>query len=109
MKFKTGVSMLALLLTLCASNIVYPLSGVVVEVNTETNETIIEDTDGVWWTLEGIERTYTGGANGDTWQVGDIVSMIMYDNGTGDFIEDDIVLTSRYDGNIERYMEIAGK
>lgn len=109
MKIGTGITVLALLMSICASNIIYPVSGVVVSVDYEANETIIEDCNGAWWALEGTEHNYTGYDGCASWCEGDVVSLIMYDNGTNDFNEDDIILTARYNGNIDRFMEIAGR
>lgn len=66
----------------------YPTCGIIVE-NDERSETVtVEDFNGNHWQFNGVED----------WLVGDIVSMIMSDNGTPDSIYDDEIVMVKYSG-----------
>ena len=69
---------------------IYPLCGIVIEVNYEEDYITIEDFYGNIWIFEGIED----------WAENDVVAMIMDDHGT-ERIEDDIIIDLRYCGTIE--------
>ena len=69
---------------------IYPLCGIVKELNFEKDTVIVEDFGGRLWEFPGIED----------WMENDICAMIMYRNGTFD-IFDDIVIDTRYCGWIE--------
>ncbi len=69
---------------------IYPLCGIVIEVNHEEDYIVIEDFYGNIWIFDGIED----------WMEKDVVAMIMDDNGT-EQIEDDIIIDIRYCGTIE--------
>lgn len=72
------------------SSHIYPSCGIVVEVNYEEDYIVIEDFYGNAWIFEGVED----------WIEGDIVAVIMDDNGT-EQIEDDIIIDIRYCGTME--------
>lgn len=78
---------LSLILSVIAAVGLYPRTGYIVELSTET--VVIEDATGLLWEIEN---------DADDWCVGDGVSMIMYDNGTEDSICDDCVVVARYSG-----------
>ena len=65
----------------------YPACGIVTEVNTKTDEVIIEDFNGNLWAFNGCED----------WMKDDICAMIMSDEGTSE-IYDDVILQVRYCG-----------
>lgn len=68
----------------------YALSGVVVELETESDSVVFEDFNGNLWAFEGIED----------WFVGDIVAAVMADHGTRTIYDDEIV-SVRYCGYTE--------
>ena len=68
---------------------IYPRTAVVTEINRDTNTITVTDNVGYMW-----QFTET-----DDWENGDIVSMIMHDNGT-DVITDDSIVSVRYHGSI---------
>lgn len=66
---------------------VYPLCGIVTEVNYAEDYITIEVFNGNMWEWEGTED----------WNEGDIAAMIMDDNGT-EIIYDDIIMDISYNG-----------
>lgn len=72
----------------------YPLTTVVVEVNHNEDVVVCMDFNGHEWAFEGCED----------WYEGDVCSMTMDDHDT-DIIFDDEIITARYDGWIEGWME----
>ena len=69
---------------------IYPMSGIVTEVNRQENKIIITDSVGNEWEFNGT----------DDWHIGDIAAMIMEDNGT-EKIYDDEIIDVQYDGWVE--------
>ena len=69
---------------------VYPLCGIVIEVNHAEDYIAIEDFTGNVWEWEGAED----------WHEGDIAAMIMHDNNTK-IIYDDIIMDIAYNGWVE--------
>ncbi len=65
----------------------YAQMTVVVEIDSENDEVVCEDFNGMLWAFSGCEE----------WQVGDIATMIMNDNGTP-LIYDDVIVHINYDG-----------
>ncbi len=70
-----------------APEVLYPLCGVVTEVNALKDEVVFTDFNGNEWGFSGTED----------WCKGDIVACIMQDNGT-ESIYDDEVVQARYCG-----------
>ena len=70
----------------------YPTCGIIVENDERTETVTVEDFNGNHWQFNGVED----------WLVGDIVSMIMSDNGTPDTIYDDQIVMVKYSGYRER-------
>lgn len=68
----------------------YVLVGVVNDLDFDNNLVIVVDCTGEEWAFEGIED----------WCRGDIVGMLMSDNGT-EIIYDDIILATFYNGYME--------
>ena len=66
----------------------YPHTMTVTELKTAEDLVAVTDAVGHTWEFKGIED----------WQIGDICSCIMNDNGT-EQVEDDIIVDKRYDGN----------
>jgi len=69
---------------------IYPMSGIVTEVNHQEDHVIVTDSTGNKWEFNGIED----------WQEGDIAAMVMDDNGTEE-IYDDKIINIHYIGWIE--------
>ncbi len=69
---------------------IYPRTMVVSEIDAGSDTVVLTDSVGFEWEFYGIED----------WQVGDICSCIMDDNGTEN-IEDDIIVDAKYNGQIE--------
>lgn len=69
---------------------VYPMSGIVTEVNHQENYVIVTDNIGNEWKFDGAED----------WRMGDIAAMIMEDNGTEEIYDDEII-DVQYDGWVE--------
>lgn len=70
---------------------IYPMSGIVTEVNHQEDHVIVTDSTGNKWEFNGIED----------WQEGDIAAMVMDDNGTEE-IYDDKIINIHYIGWIEQ-------
>ena len=68
----------------------YPLCGVVVAIDKETDTITIEDGNGNLWEFSEAED----------WMIGDTAAMVMNDNGTPDSIYDDTIDSIRYCGQI---------
>lgn len=66
---------------------VYPMSGIVTEVNRQENRVVVTDSAGNEWEFNGA----------DDWHTGDIAAMIMEDNGTEEIYDDEII-DIQYDG-----------
>ena len=84
----------SMLLPACAdpihtpSNYLYPRTAVVREINYEQRIITIEDFEGLLWEFESEEE----------WSENDIVSLLMSDNGTPDYIYDDKIIITCYGG-----------
>lgn len=68
---------------------IYPRTAVVTEINRVDDIVTVTDNVGYMWQF----------TEADDWEIGDIASMIMNDNGT-DVITDDMIVSVRYNGNI---------
>lgn len=69
---------------------VYPMSGIVTEVNRQEDRVVVTDSTGNEWEFDGAED----------WHTGDIAAMIMEDNGTEEVYDDEII-DIQYDGWVE--------
>ena len=65
----------------------YPMTTVVVHVSRATDTVTVQDFNGNLWQFKGVED----------WDIGDICSCIMNDNGT-ELIDDDKIVKVKYDG-----------
>jgi len=65
----------------------YPMTTVVTHVSRTTNTVTVQDFNGNLWQFKGVED----------WDIGDICSCIMSDNGT-ELIDDDKIVKVKYDG-----------
>ena len=59
----------------------YPMTAYVVQIDEAADTVVIESSTGFLWAFTGIED----------WEVGDGCSLIMYDNGTQEIYDDEIV------------------
>lgn len=66
---------------------IYPMSGIVTEINRQEDRVIVTDNIGNEWEFDGAED----------WHTGDIAAMIMEDNGTEEIYDDEII-DIQYDG-----------
>lgn len=87
-----GAAVIASVMMLVAGSVIYPHSGVVTSVDYE------QDTITVSCSKQVHEPHIIRGA--EDWFVGDICSMLMFNNLTSETIADDIVLSTRCDGYI---------
>lgn len=69
----------------------YPATGIVTEVNYNTDTVTVQDFNGNLWNFYGCED----------WAPNDICAMLMSNNGTPETIFDDIIITARYCGYLE--------
>ena len=69
---------------------IYPMSGVVTEVNRQEDRVVVTDSTGNEWEFDHSED----------WHTGDIAAMIMKDNETEE-IYDDKIIDVQYDGWVE--------
>lgn len=74
---------------------IYPMTAIITEINYEKNEVTITNCNGFDFKFVGCED----------YEVNDLVSVIMNDNGTIN-IEDDYIVNQRYDGSIESFINI---
>ena len=76
---------------LTPSNYLYPRTAVVREIDYEQGIIIIEDFEGLFWEFESKEE----------WSEHYIVSLLMSDNGTPEYIYDDEIIIACYGGWID--------
>ena len=95
---KAMTAILAVLMLLCftacavsAPDGFYPRTATVIEFNYATDTVICRDCADVVWMFEGIED----------WAIGDLVSMLMYDNDTPESIYDDEIVMAYYGGWVD--------
>lgn len=68
----------------------YALTTIVTYTNDHTDEVVCMDNNGNEWVFQGIED----------WMPGDICSMLMFDNGTSNFIYDDVIMSCKFSGGL---------
>lgn len=79
---------LAAVIALLAQGVIYPSTMVITHVDYFTDTVIVENATGFQYHFEGVEDLIPG----------DVVSVVMYNNGTPWSIEDDEVVSARYSG-----------
>lgn len=90
--WKIGLAAFLMLFNGNPSASLYATTFVVIETRKTDDTVILTDmTSGHKYSFYGIED----------WEVGDIATCIMSDNGTEDYIYDDQILTVKYEGWIE--------
>lgn len=68
----------------------YPLTTIVYDMDRENDVVTVEDANGNLWAFEGCED----------WEINDICSLLMYDNGTESIYDDEIII-AHYNGTVE--------
>jgi hypothetical protein len=81
---------LAAVIALLANGVIYPSTMVITHVDYFTDTVIVENATGFQYHFEGVEDLIPG----------DVVSVVMYSNGTPWTIADDEVVSARYSGFI---------
>ena len=83
----TAALLIALLCTLTACAEFYPMTAIVIEIDEKYDVVTVVNAAGVYWMFEGVED----------WTVGDLVALMMDDNGTTK-IFDDMIVKAYYGG-----------
>ena len=84
------IAILATTMVLLAHGIIYPATAVVTAVDYENDVVTVERASGHVYEFYGVEDL----------MVGDLMSLVMYSNGTPYTVEDDEVISARYSGFI---------
>lgn len=74
----------------------YPKTTICLAVNHQTDTVTVADCNGTKWTFNGCQD----------FEEGDLIALIMNDNGTPDTIWDDTVVTARYSGGTNLFDEV---
>ena len=82
------IALLGTVMVLLAHGVIYPATAVITSVDYETDVVTVQRSTGFVYTFEGVEDL----------TVGDVMSLLMYSNGTPDTIADDVVISARYSG-----------
>jgi len=82
------IAVLASVMILLAEGIIYPAVGVVTRINYETDIVTVQRANGHVYEFEGVEDLLEG----------DVMALLMFNNFTGNTIEDDEVISARYSG-----------
>lgn len=82
---------LAAVIALLANGVIYPSTMIVTHVDCFTDSVVVENSTGFVYSYFGVEDIIPG----------DVVSVVMYNNGTPWTIEDDQVISARYSGFIK--------
>ena len=88
---------LAAVIALLSQGIIYPATAVITYVDYTTDTVVVTNATGYNYTFEGIEDL----------EVGDVMSLVMYSNGTPWFIPDDQVVSARYAGFVAEEFGVA--
>lgn len=74
----------------------YPKTTVCLAVNHQTDTVTVADCNGTEWKFSGCQD----------FEEGDLIALIMNDNGTQNYIWDDTVVTARYSGGTNLFDEV---
>lgn len=80
---------------LIANGFLYPDTMIITEIDEEEDHVTMECANGNQFQMYGVEDYF----------IGDLVSCIMYNNGT-DVVYDDVILDAEYAGTAEMFMDI---
>ena len=96
-KITSMIAAVALVVAMATANIIYPLTGIVTEVDYSSDTVTIECVNGNQFQFTGCEDYFEG----------DLVGCIMYwgDN-ESENVYDDEILICRYVGHVTQFMEI---
>ena len=89
---KTQAALLALLATLLFNGTVYPSTAIVRVVNRTEDKVVVENANGFEYEFDGAEDIL----------VGDVMSLVMFNNSTPQDVKDDVVLFARYSGYVSK-------
>ena len=92
---KTILAAIDLVGAMASANIIYPATGIVVDVDYSSDIVTIRRISGHQFSFSGT----------DDWYIGDMASCIFY-SGTSEYIDDDEIITVRCAGHVEDFMEI---
>lgn len=82
------IAVIATVITLLASNTIYPATGIITALDEEADIVQVTKANGMHYEFEGIEDL----------QVGDVVSLLMYNAGDTKSAADDEIISARYSG-----------
>lgn len=74
----------------------YPKTTVCLAVNHQTDTVTVADCNGTEWKFSGCQD----------FEEGDLIALIMNDNGTQNYIWDDTVVTARYSGGTKLFDQV---
>lgn len=77
----------------------YPKTTVCLAVNHQTDTVTVADCNGTEWQFNGCQD----------FEEGDLIALIMNDNGTQNYIWDDTVVTARYSGGTKLFDQVYAK
>ena len=77
----------------CKNENIYPMTSVVVDVSEATDTVTVKDYNGNLWQFKGVED----------WEIDDIATLLMNDNGTEEIKDDFISAPPRYNGRFENW------
>ena len=74
----------------------YPKTTICLAVNHQADTVTVSDCNGTEWTFNGCQD----------FEEGDLIALIMNDNGTQNYIWDDTVVTARYSGGTKLFDQV---
>ena len=74
----------------------YPKTAICLAVNRQTDTVTVADCNGTEWQFSGCQD----------FEEGDLIALIMNDNGTPDTIWDDTIITARYSGGTKLFDQV---
>ena len=89
------IAALATTMVLLANGIIYPATAVVTNIDYDSDTFTVTKANGHVYEVEGVEDL----------QVGDVMSLLMFNNFTGTDTTDDEVISARYSGFIASDIE----
>lgn len=89
------VTSIIMAMGLIAQGLLYPETMIVTEIDETQDLVTLECANGNQFQFYGVEDYFEG----------DLVSLIMYNNGTAE-VYDDMILSARYAGTVDMFMEV---
>lgn len=90
---------IAAVATLLLNGTIYPAVGIITKVDYETDTVIVQRASGFEYTFEGVEDLVEG----------DVMALLMYNDGDPRTIADDEVISARYSGFIASEIQEVGR